>query len=142
MENALIKLIAMPDDVGKNGDLTAFVLKQLDLAAGVAVKELTGSRSVTIAMDKIAFKAPILVGDYVLVNAQITHLGTSSINIALEIHAKRLSAKGFVLKKSLVSANATFVSLDKDGKKIKITQKMREKFKKSKTPSPQKPKYA
>lgn len=131
MENALIKLIAMPSDVGKNGDLTAFILKQLDLAAGVAVKELTGQRSVTIAMDEIAFKVPILVGDYVLIYAQIVNLGKTSIKISLQIDIKRLTADGFTLKKSLVTATATFVSLDNHGKKVILDEKMREKFKKS-----------
>lgn len=119
MKDALIKTIAMPSDVDKDGKISAgFVLRQLDLAAGVAVKELTGQRSVTIAMDKIHFKEPILVGDYLLCFAKITTLGKTSINLNLRIDAKRLGEKGFLLRKKLVTAQATFVSLDKNGKKV------------------------
>lgn len=123
MKNALIKTIAMPSDVNKSGQIsTGFILRQLDLAAGVAVKELTGQRSVTIAMDKICFQKPILVGDYLLCFAKITKLGKTSINLNLRIDIKRLDEKGFSLHKKLVSAKATFVSLDKNGKKVALDE--------------------
>lgn len=119
MQEALIKTIAMPSDLDKEGKVSAgFILRQLDLAAGVAVKELTGQRSVTIAMDKICFKKPILVGDYLLCYAKITKLGKSSISLKLRIDIKRLDENGFSLQEEVVSAEATFVSLDKEGKKI------------------------
>lgn len=121
MQEALIKTIAMPSNVDKEGKIsTGFILNQLDLAAGVAVKELTGQRSVTIAMDKICFKKPILVGDYLLCFAKITKLGKSSIWLKLHIDIKRLDEKGFSLIKDVITAEATFVSLDKEGKKISL----------------------
>lgn len=122
MQDALIKTIAMPSDVDKDGQIsTGFILRQLDLAAGVAVKELTGKRSVTIAMDSICFKKPILVGDYLLCYATITKLGKSSVSLKLHIDLKRLDEKGFSLHKDFVSAEATFVSLDKNGKKVDLS---------------------
>lgn len=121
MQEALIKTIAMPSDIDKEGKISAaFILAQLDLAAGIAVKELTGNRSVTIAMDKIHYKKPILLGDYVLCFAKITKLGKSSISLKLHIDVKRLDEKGFSLIKDVISAEATFVSLDKEGKKISL----------------------
>lgn len=121
MQEALIKTIAMPRDIDKEGKISAaFILTQLDLAAGIAVKELTGNRSVTIAMDKIHYKKPILLGDYVLCFAKITKLGKSSISLKLHIDVKRLDEKGFSLVKELISAEATFVSLDKEGRKISL----------------------
>ena len=123
MKDAAIKTIAMPSDLDKEGKISpSFILCQLDLAAGVAVKELTGQRSVTIAMDKICFKEPILVGDYVLCYAEISKLGKSSIGLNLRIDLKRLDENGFSLRKEVVSAEATFVSLDKDGKKISLDE--------------------
>ena len=111
----------MPSDIDKEGKISAaFILAQLDLAAGVAVKELTGNRSVTIAMDKIHYKKPILLGDYVLCFAKITKLGKSSISLQLHIDVKRLDEKGFSLIKDVISAEATFVSLDKEGRKISL----------------------
>lgn len=121
MQEAQIKTIAMPSDIDKEGKISAaFILAQLDLAAGVAVKELTGNRSVTIAMDKIHYKKPILLGDYVLCFAKITKLGKSSISLQLHIDVKRLDEKGFSLIKDVISAEATFVSLDKEGRKISL----------------------
>lgn len=121
MQEAQIKTIAMPSDIDKEGKISAaFILAQLDLAAGIAVKELTGNRSVTIAMDKIHYKKPILLGDYVLCFAKITKLGKSSISLKLHIDVKRLDEKGFSLIKDVISAEATFVSLDKEGKKISL----------------------
>ncbi|TQR57322.1 acyl-CoA thioesterase [Campylobacter troglodytis] len=126
MSEAKIKTIAMPSDLDKEGRVSAgFVFKQLDLAAGVAVKELTGQRSVTIAMDKICFKEPVLVGDYVLCYAEISKLGKSSIGLSLHIDLKRLDENGFSLRQKAVSAEATFVSLDKNGKKIILDDKLK-----------------
>lgn len=119
MHDAQIKIVAMPSDVDKEGKIQAgWVLKQLDLAAGIAVKELTGQRSVTIAMDKVCFKEPILVGDYILCYASVMKTGKTSIRIQLQIDLKRLTENGFEEKKEVVSAEAVFVSLDKQGNKI------------------------
>lgn len=127
MQEARIKTIAMPSDKRNNeSNISAgWIMKQLDLAAGVAVKEFTQNRSVTIAMDEIHFKKPILVGDYVLCYADIAKVGKSSMDIALRVDVKRLSDDGFCEIKDLVSAKATFVSLDKHGKKIILSEELK-----------------
>ncbi|WP_297192986.1 hotdog domain-containing protein [uncultured Campylobacter sp.] len=130
MKDAQIKIIAMPSDkIGDKSVMSSgWITKIFDLAAGVVVKELTQNRSVTIAMDKIHFKKPILVGDYVLCYADIVKLGKSSIEIDMRIDVKRLCDEGFCELKDLASAKAIFVSLDKNGKKIILSEELKKKL--------------
>ena len=130
MKDAQIKIIAMPSDkIGDKSVMSSgWITKIFDLAAGVVVKELTQNRSVTIAMDKIHFKNPILVGDYVLCYADIVKLGKSSIEIDMRIDIKRFCDEGFCHLKDLTSAKATFVSLDKNGKKIILSEELKKKL--------------
>lgn len=126
-KNAQIKIIAMPDRADAQGFVKAgFIMQILDLCAGVLVKELTGKRSVTVSMDEICFKKPILVGDYIFALGRITALGASSIEISLQIALKRLCDEGFVFIDEVCSAKAVFISLDKSGKKIILDEDMRE----------------
>jgi len=127
-ENAQIKIIAMPDRADENGFVKAgFIMQILDLCAGVVVKELTGKRSVTVSMDEICFKKPILAGDYIYALGQITALGSSSIEISLQIALKRLCEKGFIFIDEVCSAKAVFVSFDEKGKKVILDEKTRQK---------------
>lgn len=122
-KDAQIKIIAMPCNVDKQGFISAgWIMQLLDLAAGVIVKEFTQNRSVTVSMDKIAFKKPILVGDYLNCYAKIIKVGSTSIKIAMKIDLKRLCKEGFVLIEEAVSAEAVFVSLDANGKKIHLQE--------------------
>ncbi len=127
MQDAKIKIIAMPKD--KSGDAfvmsAGWIAKIFDLAAGVAVKEFTHNRSVTVAVDNINFKKPILVGDYVLCYADIVKLGKSSMEIDMQIDVKRLCDEGFCEIKDLASAKATFVSIDKNGKKLILSDELK-----------------
>ena len=119
MQSPQVKTIAMACDADKYGVLkTGWVLSMLDLAGGIAVKEFTQKRSVTVSFDEVHFKSPILVGDLVLCYANIVKTGKSSISLELSIDVKRLQKEGFILHKNLVSAKSVFVSLDEKGKKV------------------------
>ncbi|TQR34575.1 acyl-CoA thioesterase [Campylobacter sp. MIT 99-7217] len=119
MQCPQVKTIAMACDADSYGIMkTGWILSQLDLAAGIAVKEFTQKRSVTVSFDEICFHKPILVGDLILCYANIAKTGRTSISIDLKIDIKRLQKEGFILHEKLVSAKSVFVSLDENGKKI------------------------
>lgn len=116
-----IKVVAMASEADEHGFIrTSFLLAQLDLAAGIVVKELTQKRSVTVSFEEVAFCEPIQIGDYLLCYAKISKLGKTSIHLNLKIDLKRLCKEGFILRKKVATARAVFVSLDEKGKKISL----------------------
>ncbi len=80
-----VRTIAMPADTNPAGDIFGgWLMAQMDLAAGnVAAKRARG-RCATVAVDGMTFLAPVHVGDEVSLYAEITRVGTTSLDIQVE----------------------------------------------------------
>ena len=122
MGEAKHKTLAMPSDTNPAGNIFGgWIMAQIDLAGTIATKELAPERVVTVAMDKVVFKEPILVGDVMCCYAQIIKVGNSSMLVQVEVIVERVSKDGFTYCVPVTSALLTFISVDKDGKKKPIT---------------------
>jgi acyl-CoA hydrolase len=88
----------------------------MDMAAAICAHQNTKKIAITASCDNITFKSPIYKGDIVTINAFITRVFKSSMEIYIEVLAQ--NAK---IKKSIISNNAffTFVTLDDKGKPVK-----------------------
>ena len=114
-----IQIVAMPRHDNAYGDIsTGYILEHFDLACGIAVKEHTGCQSITVAINKVVFKKPILKGDLLIFYASIMNFGKSSINLKAKLDLKRLEKTGIKLYSNVASAEATFISIDEKGHKI------------------------
>ena len=61
-----IRAVAMPADTNPYGDIFGgWVLSQMDLAGSVLARQITKNRVATIAVDKMRFHKPIMIGDIV-----------------------------------------------------------------------------
>ena len=87
-----------------------------DMAAGICAYKNTKKIAVTASVDNISFKSPVYKGDIVTINAFITRVFNSSMEIYLEVTTQNRKTG-----KSIVSNNAffTFVTLDKNRKPVK-----------------------
>ena len=90
----------------------------MDMAAGICVYKNTKKISVTASVDNISFKSPVYKGDIVTIEAFITRVFNSSMEIYLEATTQNRKTG-----KSIISNNAffTFVTLDEKGKPVKVT---------------------
>ena len=88
----------------------------MDMAAGICAYKNTKKIAVTASVDNISFKSPVYKGDIVTINAFITRVFNSSMEIYLEVTTQNRKTG-----KSIVSNNAffTFVTLDKNSKPVK-----------------------
>lgn len=121
MGEAKLKIIAMPSDTNPAGNIFGgWILSQMDLAGGIAARELSPQRVVTIAMDEVSFKEPIFVGDLVSCYAKIIKAGSTSITVKIKVVAQRANENGNVYCIHTNSATATYVSVDKNGNKLPI----------------------
>lgn len=80
----------MPADTNPSGDIFGgWLLAQMDLAAGTAATERARGRVATVALDGMAFHAPVLVGDLVSCYAEIVRVGRTSLTLQVEAWVKR-----------------------------------------------------
>ena len=110
----LIRVIAMPADTNPAGDIFGgWLLAQMDLAAGNLAHRLAKGRCVTVALDGMAFLAPVHVGDEVSFYADLISMGRTSMKISVEAERRtRYQAETVPVTKAVF----TFVAIDEDRK--------------------------
>lgn len=92
------------------------ILSHIDMAGAMAAKREAlrlnpGNRSlfVTVAMNRIEFKKPVLVGDIVRFETTIVRVGRTSITVHINVIAQR-----HLEIIAVTEAEATFVGVDPD----------------------------
>lgn len=110
----VLQTLAMPADANPNGDIFGgWIMSQMDLGGGIAAKKRARSRIVTVAVDSMVFRKPVHIGDTVHVHADITHVGTTSMKINLEVWAQNWEQSN---KWKVTEAIYTYVAIDDKGK--------------------------
>ena len=104
----------MPADANAYGDIFGgWLMSLMDSAAGLVAARHARGRAVTIAMDGMQFYEPVKVGDEVSVYADLAHVGTSSMKIAVETWRRHRHADRHV---QVTQAQFTFVAVDDEGR--------------------------
>jgi len=85
----------------------------MDAAASMTATRLVGGRTVTVAVSKIAFMAPVKVGDAVCFYTEVKRIGRSSITLDVEVWVLR-DGRGERVK--VTQAEFTFVAIGEDGR--------------------------
>jgi acyl-CoA thioesterase YciA len=113
-EELTIQVVAMPADANPDGDIFGgWLLSQMDLAASVAAQKKARCRVVTIAIDSMVFKAPVLIGDRVCCYAKLLKVGKTSISINVSAWvADKMTSD----RRQVTEGIFTFVAIDNDGK--------------------------
>ena len=123
----VLSVIAMPADTNPAGNIFGgWLLSQIDLAGGVAAKELASGRIVTISMKEVIFRQPVFVGDLVACHTKITRVGNTSITVAVNVtaerHCKDTNAR---ICQHVTSAEVTYVAVDAQGNKKPINPELK-----------------
>jgi acyl-CoA thioesterase YciA len=103
----------MPADANAAGDVFGgWVVAQMDLAAGIRSSEEAQGRVVTAAINSLAFKKPVKIGDVLEVYTEVTKRGHTSITLSVEAWAQRYLTD---TKVKVTEASFVMVAVDKDG---------------------------
>jgi acyl-CoA thioesterase YciA len=110
-----IQTIMMPKDTNKHGTIFGGVLlTNIDLAGAIAAQReclLRGGNPkasfVTVAINRVEFKKPVLVGDVVRFETSIVRIGRTSITVHIDVVAERGAETIHVTE-----AEGTFVGVD------------------------------
>ena len=112
--------IVMPNDTNNLNTLFGGKLMYwMDMAAAICAHKHTNNVVVTAYVDNITFKAPINKGDIVTLNAFITRVFNTSMEIFIEVTAQNSNNN-----KKIESNTAffTFVALNQKGKPVKVNE--------------------
>ena len=81
-----LQTLAMPRDTNANGDIFGgWLVSQMDLAAGIAMKRVARGRSATVAINNVNFLYPVNVGSTVSCYADVGEIGRTSAHIDIEV---------------------------------------------------------
>jgi acyl-CoA thioesterase YciA len=74
----VLRVTPMPGDVNQNGDIFGgWVMSLVDIAGGIVAQLRSRGRVVTVAVNSLTFKHPVLVGDLVSLFAEVARVGTT-----------------------------------------------------------------
>jgi len=93
------------------------IMKIMDNAAGVVAARHAHTNVVTVRADNIFFLKPVRVGDVLLVQASLTFVGHSSMDIRVEVETETIAQEK---KQKALTANFIYVALDKTGKPTEV----------------------
>ncbi len=112
--------LVMPNDTNPHGNLMGGnLLRWMDIASSISASKHSGGQVVTAAVDSVSFKQPIREGDVVSINAFVTRVFNTSMEIYLEVFTQSFGDSN--MHKSN-EAFYTFVALDNGGRPRKTIQ--------------------
>jgi uncharacterized protein (TIGR00369 family) len=112
--HVVLAQVMLPADANPSGDVHGGTLMKLaDTAGGIAATRHAHSRVVTVIADSMTFEYPVKVGDLVLIDAQVSWVGRTSVEVEVSIFAEKI-VTGERRRTSL--AYFVFVALGPDGR--------------------------
>lgn len=93
------------------------ILRHIDLIAGLVAQRHSRTNAVTASIDRVNFLRPVYVGNALILNARLTYVHRSSMEIEITVEAEDLMTG----KKTLTNtAYVTSVALGSDGKTTEV----------------------
>lgn len=112
------RFLVMPNDTNpQNSIFGGVVMSWIDMVAAMVAERHSNRPVVTVHVDDISFKAPIKIGDHVLIKASINYVGKTSMLVGVKVVAEN-PFTGIV--RHTTTAYLTFVALDDIGRPIQI----------------------
>ena len=105
-----LRVMMMPRDANVYGTIFGgVILSYIDQAGFIEARKHGLHRWVTVSIEKVDFRAPVLIGDAVSFYTSTERTGTTSIKIRIHVEADRLSSGETV---HVTEARLTMVSVN------------------------------
>lgn len=113
-----IQTLAMPAHTNSGGDIFGgWLVSNMDLAAGIMAKRVTGGRAATVAIHGMSFLKPVHVGHLVSCYVTLVKIGKTSVTMDVEAWTEDLSIAS---KQKVTQGTFVFVAIDAHGKTREI----------------------
>ncbi|MDX1489283.1 MAG: hotdog domain-containing protein [Acidiferrobacterales bacterium] len=111
--HATLRVVPLPADTNSVGDIFGgWIMSHVDVAGAIAAARRARGRVVTVAVNALTFKKPVMVGDVVSFYAEVIRVGRTSITTKVDVYAeRRLQAHECV---KVTEAELTYVAIDQD----------------------------
>lgn len=110
--------IVMPNDANPHGSVSGGrVLQLMDICAAVAALRHARRPVVTASFDDVAFLAPVPMGHVLLLDAQVTGVGDTSIEVRVIVRGENPITGD---RRHTTTAYVTFVALDDAGRPTRV----------------------
>ncbi|MCC6500391.1 MAG: acyl-CoA thioesterase [Anaerolineales bacterium] len=96
-----------------------WIMKMADEAGALACMRHAQRKVVTVAIDSMTFREPIKIGDLVILNAEVTYTGRTSMEAKVDVLAENPVTRE---RSHTNAAYLVYVALDDDGKPTEIPQ--------------------
>lgn len=118
-ESAVVtRYLVMPNDTNpQNSIFGGVVMSWIDMVAAMVAERHSHRPVVTVHIDDISFKAPIKIGDHVLIQASLNYVGKTSMLVGVKVIAENPFTG---ISRHTTTAYLTFVALDDIGKPIEV----------------------
>ena len=115
-----LRTIAMPANTNPNGDIFGgWLVSQMDLAAGAAAAKIAKGRVATVAIDRMSFMVPVMVGAVVSCYCEVINTGRSSIEVNVEVW---ITAPQQREPLKVTEGVFIFVAIDNNGRTRQLTK--------------------
>lgn len=94
-----------------------WIMKLVDEAGALAAMRHAGRRVVTVAIDRMIFRHPIRTTDLVILNAEVSYVGTTSIEAEVNVFAENPVTGE---QRHTNKAYLVYVALDENGQPTRV----------------------
>ena len=112
--------IVMPNEANSMGNVFGGrVMSLIDIAGAMSALRLCRMPVVTASVDRIDFRAPIRVGEFIILHANVNYTGRTSLEVGVKVIGEHpLTGE----RTHTSTAYLTYVALDPEGKPAPIPQ--------------------
>lgn len=113
-----MRYLVMPNHTNpQNTIFGGVVMSWIDMAAAMVAERHSNRPVVTVHVDDISFKAPIRIGDHVLIRASLNYVGKTSMLVGVKVVAENPFTG---ISRHTTTAYLAFVGLDDIGRPIEV----------------------
>ena len=99
------------------------ILAMMDTSAAVSAIRHARTSCVTVSVDRVDFREPILLGDLVIMKSSVNYVGRTSMEVGVRVEAENLQTG---VRRHTNSCYLTFVAIDRNGRPIEVPRLMPE----------------
>lgn len=93
-------------------------MQLMDEVAFIAATRFTRKKVVTVSSDRIDFKMPIPGGTIIELIGKVTHIGTTSLKVKVDIFIEEMYS---LVREKAITGTFTFVAIDEQKKPVNIS---------------------
>lgn len=113
-----ISQLMMPQMANTHGNVHGgWIMKLVDEAGAIACMRHSQEKVVTVSIDQMSFHHPIRIGDLVVLEAEISFVGNTSMEAEVNVYAENVREG---VRWHTNQAYLVYVALDQGGKPMKV----------------------